>query len=85
MSTLTIQLDENAARLVEDAARAANQPVAEWARTSICRAAALTVKGPAPASRVSPLHPDAMHPASDFNAPLDEFAPYLFSERRNHS
>lgn len=77
MSTLTIDLDQDSARLVEEAARAANQPVDEWARASICQAAARMVKASSPASRVSPLHPGAMHPAADFNAPLEEFSSYV--------
>ncbi|MEI6780888.1 MAG: hypothetical protein WCQ21_08220 [Verrucomicrobiota bacterium] len=59
MSTLTIQLNDDAARLVREAA----------ART--VNGAKSTVR------RVSPLHPGVMQLAPDFNAPLEEFAPYV--------
>ncbi len=77
MSTLTIDLDEDTTRLVQEAARSVNQPVREWARNSICQAAACAVAVPAPARRISPLHPGAIQPAADFNGPLEEFAPYV--------
>jgi hypothetical protein len=80
MNTLTIDLDDSAAHLVQQAARAANQPVVEWVRHSICEAAARSMKGvpnDVRANRVSPLHPEALQPAVDFNAPLEEFAPYV--------
>ncbi len=78
MSTLTIQLDDDAARLVAEAAQASKQPVESWLRESICQAAARAVNGAKSAiHRVSPLHPGAMQPAPDFNAPLEEFAPYV--------
>jgi hypothetical protein len=78
MSTLTIHLDDEAARLVQEAAEKANQPVESWLREKVCLAAARTVEGgKAAARRISPLHPGAMQPAPDFNAPLEEFAPYV--------
>ena len=78
MSTLTIKLDDGAARLVEQAAQTVNQPLEHWLRESICQAAARTVSGANPtARRISPLHPGAMEPAPDFNAPLEEFGPYV--------
>ncbi|MCI0538533.1 MAG: hypothetical protein L0Z50_25275 [Verrucomicrobiales bacterium] len=78
MSTLTIQLDDDAARLVAEASQAAKQPLEDWLRDNICRAAALAVNGAkSVARRVSPLHPGAMQPGLDFNAPLEEFAPYV--------
>ena len=78
MSTLTIQLDDDAARMVREAAQMADQPLEFWLREKICQAAALTVIGAKSAvRRVSPLHPGAMQPAPDFNAPLGEFAPYV--------
>ena len=74
MSTLTIKLDDAAARLVKQAAQTADQPLERWLRESICQAAARAVSGtPATTRRISPLHPGAMSPAHDFNAPLDEF------------
>ncbi len=78
MSTVTIDLDDEAARLVQEAAQAADQPVAEWLRNKICEAAARTVGSTRPAlRRISPLHPGAMHTAQDFNARMEEFAPYV--------
>jgi hypothetical protein len=78
MSTLTIQLDDDAARLVAQAAQVTQQPLEHWLRESICSAAASAVNNAKSASRrVSPLHPGAMQPAPDFNAPLEEFAPYV--------
>jgi hypothetical protein len=78
MSTLTIQLDDDAARLVAEAAQATNQPLENWVRESICKAAANAVNGAKSVKRrVSPLHPGAMQPAPDFNAPLEEFARYV--------
>jgi hypothetical protein len=77
MSTLTIELDDDAARLVQEAAQLADQPLEFWLREKVCQAAACTVNGAkAAVRRVSPLHPGAMQPAADFNAPLEEFAPY---------
>lgn len=77
MSTLTIQLDDDAARLVREAAQMADQPLESWLREKVCQAAAHTVNGTKLAvHRVSPLHPGAMQAAPDFNAPLEEFAPY---------
>jgi hypothetical protein len=41
-------------------------------------AAARAVNGEKPpVRRVSPLHPGVMQPAPDFNAPLEELAPYV--------
>jgi hypothetical protein len=78
MSTLTINLDDDAARLVQAAARTVNQPLEQWLRESICQVAERTVNGAKPPTRrVTPLHPGAMQPARDFNAPLEEFAPYV--------
>ena len=78
MSTLTIQLDDDAARLVEKAAQTVNQPLEHWVRESVCQAAVRTVGGANPLSRrISPLHPGAMEPVPDFNAPLEEFGPYV--------
>lgn len=78
MSTLTIQLDDDAARLVAEAAQVTNQPLENWLRESICQVAACTVNTAKSAvRRVSPLHPGAMQPAPDFNAPLEEFVPYV--------
>ena len=78
MSTLTIKLDDDDARLVEKAAQAAAQPLERWLRESICQAAAHAVNGTKPAQqRISPLHPGAMEPAPDFNAPLEEFGPHV--------
>lgn len=77
MSTLTIQLDEDAARLVREAARMVDQPVESWLREKVCQAAASIVNGAKQTvRRVSPLHPGAIQPAPDFNTPLEEFAPY---------
>ena len=78
MSTLTINLDDDVARLVQAAAQAVNQPLEHWLRESICQMAERTVNSTKTAARrVSPLHPGAMQPAPDFNAPLEEFAPYV--------
>jgi hypothetical protein len=78
MSTLTIKLDDDAARLVAEAARAVNQPLEDWLRESICQAAERTVQNSKPGvNRIYPLHPSAMQPTSDFNAPLEEFDPYV--------
>ncbi len=78
MRTLTIQLDDDAARLVAEAAQVTNQSLENWLRESICEIAARTVNGAKSAvRRVSPLHPGAMQPTPDFNAPLEEFAPYM--------
>jgi hypothetical protein len=78
MSTLTIRLDDETARLVEKAAQAADQPLEDWLRENIYQAAAGAVNtGKAASRRISPLHPGAMQPAPDFNAPLEEFAPYV--------
>lgn len=78
VSTLTIQLDDEAARQVAEAARAANQPLEHWLRASIQQVAAQTVgSAKAAVGRISPLHPGAMQTAPDFNAPLEEFAPYV--------
>lgn len=78
MSTLTISLDDDAARLVQAAAQSVNQPVEHWVRESICQAAARTVRAePARTRRIAPLHPGAMQPTPDFNAPLEEFASHV--------
>ena len=78
MSTVTIHLDDEAARLVQAAARAVNQPLEHWLRESILQMAERTVNSAkASAPRVSPLHPGAMQTTPDFNAPLEEFAPYI--------
>ena len=78
MSKVTINLDDDAARLVQAAAQAVNQPLEHWLRQSICQIAERTVKNTkAVAHRITPLHPGAMHTAPDFNAPLEEFAPYV--------
>ena len=56
MSTLTIQLDDDAARLVQEAAQMADQPLEFWLRDKVCQAAACTVKSTKPAiHRVTPL------------------------------
>jgi len=78
VSTLTISLDDETARLVEKAAQVVNQPVEDWLRESIGQAAARAAKTEKAApTRISPLHPGAMQLAPDFNAPLEEFAPYV--------
>jgi hypothetical protein len=77
MSTLRIDLDDEAASLVQRAAAAQNRSIEDWLRDNIQQAAARVVGSAQPTShRVSPLHPGAMQPASDFNEPLEEFAPY---------
>ncbi|MBI5383790.1 MAG: hypothetical protein HZA90_03795 [Verrucomicrobia bacterium] len=51
-----------------------------WLRDNIRQAALRSVAGAQaapPAARVMPLHPGAMQAAPDFNAPLEEFAPYV--------
>jgi hypothetical protein len=64
--------------LVGKAAQAVGQPLEDWLRENICQAAAGAVNtGKAASHRISPLHPGAMQPAPDFNAPLEEFAPYV--------
>jgi hypothetical protein len=78
MSTLTIQLDDDAARLVQQAAQLVAQPLEIWSQEKLCPAATGVLTNVKPAGRrVSPLHPDVMRPAPDFNAPLEEFAPYV--------
>jgi hypothetical protein len=78
VSTLTIHLDDDAARLVQAAAQVVNQPLEHWLRENIRQLAERTVNDAKTATRrVSPLHPGAMQPAQDFNAPLEEFAPYV--------
>ena len=78
MSTVTINLDDDVARLAQAAAQAVNQPLEHWVRESICQMAERTVKNTKTVvRRVSPLHPGAMQAAPDFNAPLEEFNPYV--------
>jgi hypothetical protein len=78
MSTVTIHLDDDVARLVAEAAQMARQPLESWLRDSVCQAAARAVSSTkAGVRRIAPLHPGAMQPAADFNAPLEEFAPYV--------
>ncbi len=40
MSTLILQLDDDSARLVREAAQMANQPLEFWLREKVCQAAA---------------------------------------------
>lgn len=78
MSTLTVTLDDETARLVEKAAQVVNQPVEDWLRESICQAAAEVVNtGKTASCRISPLHPGAMQLAPNFDAPLEESAPFV--------
>lgn len=80
VSTFTITVEDDAACLAQEAARLAHQPLEHWLRDNIRQAALRTVAGtPAgrSAPRVAPLHPGAMQPTADFNAALEEFAPYL--------
>ena len=78
MSTLTIELDDEAARLVREAAQMADQPLEFWLREKVCQAAARTVNGAKSAApRISPLHPGSMQLAPDFNAPLEDFVSYV--------
>jgi hypothetical protein len=80
VSTLTITVEDDAARLVQEAARLAHQPLEHWLRDNIRQAALRSVEGAKvgpPVSRIAPLHPGAMQPTPDFNAPLEEFAPYV--------
>jgi uncharacterized protein (DUF1778 family) len=78
MSIVTIHLDDDAARLVAEAAQIVQQPLESWVHDSVCQAAARTVSSTkAAVRRIALLHPDAMQPAADFNAPLTEFAPYI--------
>lgn len=77
MSTLRIDLDDDAARLVQSAAAAQNRSIEDWLREKIQEAAARAVGNAQPTQpRISPLHPGAMQPSPDFNEPLEEFAPY---------
>jgi hypothetical protein len=76
MSTLTIELDDSVNDLIQRAAAAANLPVEEWVRVSISRAAGASGAHQG-SRRVSPLHPDMMRPAEDFNAPLEDFANHV--------
>ncbi len=78
MSTLTIAVEDDAVRMAQEAARLAHQPLEHWLRDNIRMAAlrALSVTPAGGGQRVAPLHPGAMRPAADFNAPLDEFAPH---------
>jgi len=78
MSTFTVSLDDEAAHLVREAARAVNQPLDRWLSESLRQAAARTLRRTkAGTARIFPLHPGAMEAAPDFNAPLPEFSPYL--------
>ena len=78
MNTLTITLGEEAAQLVRKAAESVNQPVEDWVRESICKAAARAVNTQECGTRrIAPLHPDAMNPAHDFNASTEEFQRYI--------
>jgi hypothetical protein len=77
VSTLRIDLDDEAARLVYRAAAAQNRPIEDWLRDKIQEAAARVVDGAQPGSnRISPMHPGDMQPAPNFNEPLEQFAPY---------
>jgi len=74
---VTIQLDDDTARMVREAAQRADQSLESWLREKVGQAAAGGVNSAKRAvRRVSPLHPGAMQAAPDFNAPLAEFAPY---------
>ena len=78
MSTLTIDLDDGDAELVQAAARVVNQPLERWVRESICQVAKCTLQSTRTAvRRISPLHPGAMQPTPSFDEPLQEFAPYV--------
>jgi hypothetical protein len=78
MSALTIQLDDEAARLVREAAQMSDQPLEFWLREKVCQAAARAVNGAkSGVRRISPLHPGVIQLAPDFNASLEEFAPYV--------
>ena len=80
MSTLTITVEDEAVRLVQEAARLSHQPLETWLRDSIHQAALRSVAGAVagtPSPRIAPLHPGAMQPTADFNAPLEEFGPYV--------
>jgi hypothetical protein len=77
VSKLLLNLDEETARMAECAARQANQTLEQWLCANI-RAAALSMATTVPpVRRIAPLHPGAMRPSADFNAPLNEFAPYV--------
>jgi len=77
MSKITIELNEEAAQTVFEAAQAAHQPVENWARETICQAAARAISaGKNGRPRVFPLHPGAMEIIPGFNDPLEEFSPY---------
>lgn len=78
MSKITIELDDAAARTVHEAAQAAQQPVENWVRENICQAARRAVgAGKNGRARTFPLHPGAMEIMPGFNAPLEEFSPYV--------
>jgi hypothetical protein len=70
MNTLTIQLDEDAARMVEEASKASNQPLEQWLRENICQAATRTMNPatPSPSQALTPLNPD-------YDPFFEEFAP----------
>jgi hypothetical protein len=55
-----------------------DQPLDLWLRESLRQVAERAVNGTSAArQRVSPLHPGAIRTAPDFNAPLEEFGPYI--------
>lgn len=71
---MTVHLDDESARMVAEAALAAKQPLEQWLRENLRQAATRSLSGAkAVEGRISPLHPGAMQPAADFNAPLAEF------------
>ena len=77
MSTITIELDDEAARAVREAAQAAHKPVENWARETICQAASRAVGTGKNGARIFPLHPGAIAIMPGFNEPLEEFSPYV--------
>lgn len=76
MTTITIELDDRSARLIQEAASLANKSVDEWVRDSIFQAAVRTATGAPRTERICGLHPGAIEMAPDFNDPLPEFEPY---------
>jgi len=78
MSKITIELDDEAARTVREAAQAAQQPIESWVREKICQAAWRAVSaGKDGRARTFPLHPGAMEIMPGFDDPLEEFSPYV--------